>query len=84
MGLGAGFVEGDVDGRDVDVGEVQGKLGNAVFLDVPANAFHRLQGAGNADRFTVRIEDGWTGDAVAFFDSACLADVKRDGVRSAA
>ena len=59
-------------------------LGDAVLLDVPADALDRLQGARDADRLALRIENGRTRNAVALFDSACLADVKRDGVRPAA
>ena len=84
MGFVAGFVECDMNRRDVDVGEVEGELGDAVLLDVPTDAFDRLEGAGNADGFAFLVKDGGTGDAVALFDSSCLADVKRNGVRPTA
>ena len=73
-----------MNGRDVDVGEVERELGDAVLLDVPTDAFDRLKGAGNADGFAFLVKDGGTGDAVALFDSACFTDVKRNGVRPAA
>ena len=51
------FIKGDVHWRHVDVGEVEGQLGNAIFLDVPTNAFDRFQRAWDPHRVACCILD---------------------------
>ena len=84
MGLVASFVKRHVHRRDVDVGEVERELGDAVLLDVPTNALDGLEGAGDANGLTMLVKDGWTGDAVTLLDATSLSDVKRNGVRPTA
>src|SRR5690606_22167759 len=67
-----------------DVGEVERQLRDAVLLDVPADALHRLELAGDLHGFAVGIEHGLAGEGIALaLHTAGLTDVEGDGIGAA-
>ena len=71
-------------GRDVDVREIEGNLGDAVLLDEPADAFDALEFSGDPDVLALCVLDDGTSEGIAF---ACLATffayIEGDGVGAA-
>ncbi len=80
---GAGnFFVCHVQWRGVDVGDVHRHLGDAVFVDVPADGLAALQRAGNPDLFAVLVLEQFAGERAAFAGlAAFFAHVEGDGHR---
>ena len=79
--FGTDFVERHVDRRDADVGEVHGNLGDAVFLDEPADALNAFQRAGDPDVVAGVVFGDRPGQWIAFaLLAAFLAHVEGNGV----
>ena len=81
IGLAAHLVEGHMQRRDRDVGDVHRDLGDAVLLDVPADGLRGFERSGAHHRVAFGVLDDLSGDRVALADRpALLAHVEGNGV----
>ena len=67
-------------GRFLNVGQVHGNLGHAVFLDIPPDGLHVFQHSRNANRFAVGIEHRFSPRrAVVRLDPSIFPNIKGNG-----
>ena len=71
-------------GCDVDVGDIHRHLGDAIFVDIPADGLGTFQSAGNHNGVTLSVFHRFADNRIPFSTwAAFLAYVEGDGVGAA-